>query len=140
MARADRNTIVGKTNEYYSDFLINFDLNPITGNLARVTNEEAVKRSIKQLILTINFERPYDPIIGSKVNGLLFEPIDEITTSILETTITSCIKSREPRANLEKVDIQPRPEDNEYFISIYFSLLNIPGEVFATSVLLSRVR
>ena len=140
MARADKNTVTRVQPEYYADFLIDFTLNPITGNLARVTNEEAVKRAIKQIILTINYERPYDPILGSKVNSLLFEPIDDVTTQLLKTTIEASIRSREPRANLQKVDIQPREDENSYFITIYFSLLNVPQDIFAVSLTLKRVR
>lgn len=140
MSRADTFTIVSKTPEYYSDFLSNFDTNPVTGLLARVTNEEAVKQSIKFLILTRLTERFYDPHKGSKVNAVLFDPIDAITENQLRTSITTCIDQFEPRANLLNVVVNGHPERNAYFVEIWFTIINIPNKTFNVNVVLKRVR
>jgi phage baseplate assembly protein W len=140
MARADRNSITAKTPEYYSDFLANFDRNPVTGLLARATNEESVKLALKNLVLTQLSERPYQPTVGSKVNSVLFDPIDNVTEKLLSDTIRSCINNNEPRVNLVDVVVESHPNRNEYRVSIYFNLKNIPDKTVAFSFILNRVR
>jgi phage baseplate assembly protein W len=138
--RADKFTIISKTSEQFSDFLVNFDKNPMTGYLARVTNEDAIKQSLRNLILTERTERPYKPWVGSKIWSLLFEPIDSITEELLKTTITETIKNCEPRVRLVTLNLRGDENYNAYFISIYFEIINIPGETFDLSVVLKRVR
>ena len=72
--RADKYTQVGKKQEFYSDFMNNFVKHPVNNSLARLTNEESVKQSIRNLILTNVGERMFEPDVGSTVNNALFEP------------------------------------------------------------------
>ena len=73
MSRADKNTLEQKKREIYSDFLNNFDQNPFTGVLARVTNEESVAQSLKNITLTNRGERFYNSNKGSRIRSSLFE-------------------------------------------------------------------
>lgn len=140
MARADKYTPITEKKEYYSDFLINFDQNPITGNLARVTNEESVKQSIRNLILTNRAERPFQPLVGSRINSLLFENFDSFLISSLETEIRETIALYEPRANIERVNISESEIDqNTLEVSIFFSIINIP-QIIEMTLFLKRVR
>jgi phage baseplate assembly protein W len=138
--RSDKFTIISKTSEQYSDFLVNFDKNPMTGFLARVTNEASVSQSFRNLIMTERTERFYKPHLGSKIRSLLFEPIDTVTEALLKTTIKETCDNGEPRARILQIDLEGKPDYNAYFINIYYECLNIPGETFNLSLVLKRVR
>lgn len=140
MSRADRITSKSKETEYYSDFLMNLDRNPISGELARVTNERSVIRSIKNLILTNRGERPFQPTLGCGIKKLLFEPIDPVTTDLIRSAITTTIGQHEPRVQLILVDVQPREESDAYYVSITFAMVNAPSDVLQFSIVLKRVR
>lgn len=129
MSRADKLTSTAKKEYNYIDFLINLDKHPLNGSLARVTNEESVRQSIRTLLLTDQYERPYQPTIGSKIYSLLFEPMDNITVNLLKRTIEDTIRIHEPRAKLLEVLIYPNDGRNEYNINIIFSLINANKEI-----------
>jgi phage baseplate assembly protein W len=125
MARADRYTIQSKQVEKYSDFLPSFELNPFTGSLARVTNENAVKQALKNLVLTQVGERFYDTNKGSKVTKSLFELFDpQIDPDLLTTQLREAAGLYEPRAIIHEVRLDDRPENNEFAVTIVFSVVN----------------
>jgi phage baseplate assembly protein W len=138
MSRSDKYTPF-KKKEFYSDFLINFDMNPVTGTLARVTNEDSIKQSLKNLILTNRTERPYNPLLGSRINALLFDPLDTLTAQSLKEEIQETIKAFEPRAVLNDVSVYPDEDNNGFKINIIFSTINIPQET-RIELFLQRVR
>jgi phage baseplate assembly protein W len=139
MSRADRLTPRSKQVEYYSDFLINLDRNPISGELARVQNERSIIRAVKNLILTDVGERPFSNI-GSRIRSLLFEPMDDITVSLLKDSINTTITQHEPRVQLLLVEVEANEDQNHYDISITFAMVNSPSDVFNFSTVLKRVR
>lgn len=139
MARADIYTPTYKKEERYSDFHMSFDRNPITGNLAKVVNEESIKQAIRTLILTNKGERFYTSNIGSKLRAALFEPADPITAEVIRTTIMQTIEMYEPRVNLLAVNIYDRSQQNDYLVNIIFNLINIP-DVMQLDLFLRRVR
>jgi phage baseplate assembly protein W len=139
MSRADKITSTIKKDLIYSDFLLNLDKHPLNGGLARISNEDSVKQSIKNLIMTEIFERPYQPTLGSKVNSLLFDPMNELTVNLLENTIGDTIRLFEPRANLIAVNVYGVDERNEYNINIIFSVVNVIGEV-QLDLIIKRIR
>lgn len=140
MSRADRLTARSKQVEYYSDFMMNLDRNPISGELARVTNEKAIVRALKALILTEQGERLFAPRKGSRLRSLLFEPMDAITIDLLKNAITVCVNQYEPRVQLVLVDVVPNEDLNHYDVSITFAMTNAPSNVFSFSTVLKRVR
>lgn len=131
---------VKQKREVYSDFLSNLDLNPVTGFLAKVTNEQAVKQSIRNLVLTTKTERFQRSDIGSKIKSLLFDPIDINTEELIRTTIMETIRNNEPRANVLEVVVQANNELNAYNVSLYFEILNLPYKQFDLQLVLYRVR
>jgi phage baseplate assembly protein W len=139
MSRADKLTSTVKKDLIYSDFLLNLDKHPLNGGLARVINEDSVKQSIKNLILTEIFERPYQPQLGSKLYSLLFEPMNDMTVNLMRNTITDTIRLYEPRARVLGVDIFPVDERNEYNVNITFSLINTIGEI-QLDLIIKRIR
>ena len=140
MSRADRITPKQKQSEYYSDFLMNLDLNPISGEVAKVTNERAIIRALKNLINTNRGERPFQPDLGCGLKRLLFEPIDDVPTDLIKTEITTTITQHEPRVILMQVDAQVREDLDAYVITITFALVNAPSQVFNFATVLKRVR
>ena len=124
MARSDRYTGLSDKPIFYADFTNNLDLNPLTGYLAKTTNENAVKNSVKNLVLTGNGERFFNSTIGSKMATLLFEPIDPVTAELVRTTIEESIENHEPRARLVNIDVQPNAENNAYYVKVVFKIIN----------------
>jgi len=140
VAAADRFTIENAKVRTYSDFLTNFDKNPKTGFLAQVTNEEAVKQSIRNLVLTERTERFYRAATGCKIYSLLFDQIDPVTAMNIENSIRETIKNSEPRAIVQAVTATPHSEFNFYAVTIIFSIAAIPDQTFDLSLMLRRVR
>lgn len=113
-----------KQKESYSDFLVNFNRHPETGNLVNSYDAESVKRSIRSLISTDKGERLFNPEIGSNIRKALFEPISDITTDLIKTHITETIKQYEPRCTLNNVLIDTDYDRGSYSVTIVFTLNN----------------
>ena len=139
MARSDRYTGLTDKPIFYADFTNNLDLNPLTGYLAKTTNDNAIKNSIKNLILTGNGERFFDSTIGSKMATLLFEPIDVVTAELVRSTIKETIENHEPRANIVDINVQAIAENNSYYVKVIFKIINIPEDI-TLDLILNRVR
>lgn len=137
--RATKFTIETKKVEYYSDFPTNFDRNPLTGYLARVTNEESVKQSLRNLILTMWDERFYNAYVGSRLRRLLFEPMDAVTEEAIRMEILNTIKNDEPRVVVGEVIVRGDPNNSFYAITVVFGILNYPNEEFSLNIV-KRVR
>lgn len=128
-----------KTTDRYKDFKINFDVHPITGDITRNTNEDAIIRSIKNLLFTDYYERPFNPRIGAGLKEFLFENIDVVTALSIKERIETTIENYEPRARLEFVEVVADPDYNKYNAKIVFTTINNPAPV-TFNVLLYRVR
>lgn len=123
----------------YSDIDFTFTKKPVTGDVALSYNDTAVIRSIRNLLLTNEFERPFNPTLGSNINALLFEPDSPFTASSLESEITNTIKNYEPRANLVDVMVTPMPDKNAYSVQVTFYIENATLPTVVT-LLLERNR
>lgn len=123
----------------YKDLDLDFTPHPISGDIVPITGPDAVKRSIRNILLTNLFERPFEPGFGSNVAHLLFEPVDPLTKYALKTQIESAIQRLEPRAEVINVVIEFNLDENRYEVDVEFSVENIPLE-YAVSVFLERVR
>jgi phage baseplate assembly protein W len=141
MSRADKNTLEQKKREIYSDFLINFDQNPFTGVLARVTNEESVAQSLKNITLTNRGERFYNSNKGSRIRSSLFELFDSGMFDAIKLDLQDMYSYYEPRAIINDIIIQPETLDlNSLNVAIIFSIINIPGQNFQVSLNVQRIR
>lgn len=110
--------------ELYTDLTTNFTIHPVKGDLVLLKDSEAVKRSIRNLILTDPYERFFNPTIGSGINASLFENMSRDTESIIKIRVTETIENFEPRANLISVNVKALPDDNAYRVNIVFSVNN----------------
>ena len=129
-----------RSSRVYKDLNLNFDINPITSDVTTVTDVIAVKRSVRNLLLTNHHERPFHPEIGSNIQALLFENFGPITGNQLSRTIEEMIANFEPRARVETVECYPVPETNTYDVRIYFYVENMPAELQEFQTLLEAVR
>ena len=119
----------------YRDIDLAFTLNPLTHDISKKLDVNAVKQSLRTLIFTQYYERPFQPDLGSPIYELLFEPIDPITTEAIRMSIENLIQNHEPRVILNQLDVVPSADENEYQISIFFTVVGIPLPVTFTTVL-----
>jgi len=126
-------------NTIYSDFLSSFGMHPNKKDLLRNTNEESVKSSIRNILLTNRGERLFNSLIGSDINKILFENISPITESNLKTFIETAITNYEPRAKLQQVLVSGMPDMNAYNVTIVFTTINT-SEPITVEMLLERTR
>ena len=123
----------------FVDLDLDFTRNPITNDVSLKFNDEAVKRSIRNIVLTNSGEKPYVPEFGGNIKASLFENFTPLTVVTLKGQIESAIRNFEPRANLLKVEVTERIDSNELIVSIVFSILNFPDPI-TLEVPLERIR
>lgn len=123
----------------FSDLDFNFLVHPRTRDVSTRYDEDAIKQSLRNLILTRNYERPFRSYIGSQVNALLFEPISPLLTSMLEKAISDVIQNFEPRVDLLNVVVQYSPHNNDVYITISFKIRNTQTPM-SVNLILERTR
>ena len=126
--------------QLYSDIDLFFGPKVGSKDVSKITNFTAVKRSVRNLILTNPYEKPFHPEIGSGVRDILFEPMTPITAYVLTMRIEEVIENFEPRARLIGVRALPNLDNNAYEVSIEFYVVNAPTELVNMEVLLERLR
>ena len=124
----------------YVDLDLFFGKKSSNSDIQDLTNVKAVKRSIRNLILTNHFEKPFHPEIGSGVRDMLFENMSPVTAHILARKIEDVILNFEPRARLVGVRAEPILDRNTYEVTIEFYVVNQPTELVDLSVMLERLR
>lgn len=140
MARVDKISPKEKQPEYYADVPLNMDRNLITGQLARLTNDDAVKQSMVALALTSPKERFYQPWIGSRIQESLFDLIDDPNTlEEIRKSLQTCYDTNEPRVNIENIELEEDIENYGYNIRVTFSSINIQ-QLETVDIFVSRVR
>ncbi len=110
--------------QQFSDIDLKFTKNPNTGDISKRRGANSVKQAIKNLILTEYYEKLFKPGIGSNIRKLLFEPIDFITATRLETSIRTVIENYEPRAIFLNVEVIPDAVNLGYTINVTFGIKN----------------
>ena len=110
---------------------LDFGRNTVTNDVNKITDIESVKRSVRNLINTNHFERPFHPEIGSDVRAMLFEPMTPLTALNLQRKVAEVLKNFEPRINLQQVLASPDLDRNSYALKIMFYVIgsNQPVEV-----------
>ena len=134
-----KSTVDAYTLQLYNTARQTVTLQPFTysnpADLVKRYDENAIKAAVKNLILTVNYERKFHPEIGSQVRGLLFEPATPMLGAVLERTIRQTIDNFEPRVSLDQVDCKVNPDNNSVDVSIYFTILNTQTPQFLNLVL-----
>ena len=123
----------------FSDLDLNFTIHPVKKDINKNLGALAVINSIKNLILTNNYERPFQPEIGSNVRRLLFENLDTLTASTIETEINRMIENYEPRVSIIKTIVQADFDKNGFNVYMEFYIVNISAPV-TINFFLERIR
>ena len=123
----------------YKDIDLDFNAHPTTGDVPVKEDVEAVKRSVRGLVLTSRHERPFQPQINSGIRHLLFEPLSPITAFQIRQNIINVLNQFEPRAELLEVQVIAQEEHNAFLVTIYFRVVNIP-EPAVVNLTLERLR
>lgn len=125
-------TITTQVSREYRDLDLNFTVHPIRKDLNLHKGEMAIINSMKNLILTGHYERPFQPDLGSNVRKMLFENIDIVTAAALEREIEQVVRNYEPRVQLVGVSVSPNFEQNAFSVSMQFYTINRPEPVSIT--------
>lgn len=133
-----KSTIIGTRNKLYKDIDLTFTVRD-NGDLFKKTDAAAVKQSVKNLILTNYYEKPFNPFFGANIRALLFELADPDTEGDIERAVASAIEKFEPRAQLLDVKATVTPDQNSVEVTIIFKIINTEEEVIFTTTL-ARLR
>ena len=123
----------------YKDISLTMGLNPVTNDINTLSGAQAVVRSIKTLLQTYAGEVPFFPDFATRLRELLFEPIDSITTSLIETEIQAMLDAYEPRALVQSIRVTPNVDENAYQIDLQIAIVNTSENV-TFSLYLKRLR
>ena len=126
------------TRRWY-DLDLDFTAHPVTKDIVLKRDVEAVKRSVRNLILTNPHERPFHPEIGSGITGILFENVTPTTAVVLQSEIRQVITNFEPRVRLIDISVLGDIDKNGYYVTIKFQVINIPNAV-TIELFLERLR
>jgi len=108
----------------FSDLDLNFTAHPVTKDIVKRYDENAIKTAVKNLVLTQNYERPFHSEIGSPIKALMFELDTPILIATLKRVIEDLINNFEPRVTLTNVNVQSSPDNNSLYVTIEFTILN----------------
>ena len=136
---AEKYTTTSLKAELYSDFFVGLDIHPGKKDIARATNEVAIKRSIINLLLTDFDERLYQPNLGANLKYLLFEPADGETLSIMREQIDNCLTKFEPRIRILSLNLESSADEQRVNVTLVFSTVTIPKPI-TINLILNRVR
>lgn len=116
---------VERVSQGFKDISMTFQVNPVNFDLIGLNNENAIARSIRNLVLTQPGERFFEPNIGSRVSNQLFENMDAVSASIIEDEIKDTINKYEPRVRLIEVRVTPNYDENEFNVAIIYRIVGI---------------
>ena len=113
-------------NKSFSDLDLDFDIHPNTKQLNTLVSDVAVVRSLKNLIFTSHYERPFHPEIGCKIKNSLYDNIMPSTAITIQKSIEEVVNNFEPRVDLTSVRVIAQPDKNAYHVTIKFFVINEP--------------
>ena len=115
---------VNRTSRAFKDINLSFNPHPVTKDLTVLRNENAIKRSVRNIVQTIPTERFFNSILGSDVRNLLFDNyVDFGTASAIEDQIKIAIQNFEPRVDNLQVNVNPKPDQNEFEVNVLFDII-----------------
>lgn len=123
----------------FKDLDLNFTKHPVRDDVNILTAERAVINSVKNLILTNHYERPFQPDLGSNIRRLLFENADSITASLLEREIQQTIENFEPRARVKDIRVIAKFDENGFQVELTFFIVNVTAPI-TINFFLERIR
>ena len=131
---------VERISKAFKDVSMSFQVSPLTYDIIALKNETAIARSIRNLVLTDRGERFFNNDLGSRVNSILFESLDDISASAARDEIENTINLFEPRVNLISVDVEPNYDSNELNVTIRYRIVGIDAQPQQLSFALQPTR
>jgi phage baseplate assembly protein W len=128
-----------RATKQYRDLDLDFGRNSVTNDVNKLTDVEAVKRSVRNLINTSHFDRPFHPEIGSSVRAMLFEPMTPLTALNLQRKVQEVLINFEPRIKLVQIVANPNIDNNSYDLRIYFYVIG-SNDLIEVQTFLERLR
>ena len=123
----------------FSDINLLFTKHPITSDVVRRVDDEAIKGSLRNLISTKHFEKPFHPEIGCQIHSLLFENFDPITVEVMKKTISETVRQFEPRVRLLDINIVEQSDPNGIDVTVTYKTIN-SDRPLTISTTITRVR
>lgn len=116
---------VQRVSQGFRDVSASFKINPLNLDLIALRNENAIARSIRNLIFTLPGEKPFQPNVGCNVTKLLFENLDRLTASSIESEIRNTVNNFEPRVRLRSIIVNPNFDDNIFEVTLKYDIVGI---------------
>ena len=123
---------INRISRAFKDISLSFTPHPVTKDLTILKNENAIKKSVRNLVQTIPTERFFNSAIGSEVRDSLFEFVDFGTASVIQNQIQITLENFEPRIDNVTVEVQPKPDTYEFEVTVFFTIVgqDIPTQEF----------
>lgn len=116
---------VERVSKGFKDVSASFQVSALNYDLIALKNENAIARSLRNLVLTLPGEKPFNQNLGSNVSKSVFENMDNISATIIQSEIENTINNFEPRVKLLNVDVKPNYDDNEFNVTIQYEIIGI---------------
>ena len=129
-----------RVSKAFKDISMSFKFNPLSGDLIGLKNENAIARSVRNIVLTSPCEKIHDPEFGSNISALLFENVDEVYAIGISDEIENSLKNYEPRIELEEVIVDPNYDNNQFDCIITYKIvgIDVPATQLEFALLPSR--
>ena len=114
-----------RVSKSFKDISMSFKFNPLSGDLISLSNENAIARAVRNIVLTTPGEKFFDPDFGSSVSEILFENVDDITAISIEDEIKNCLANYEPRVELIDVNVDPNFDQNQFDVIISYRIVGV---------------
>ena len=116
---------VQRISKGFKDLSASFQTNPLSNDLIALKNESAIARSVRNLVLTGQGERPFQPVLGTGVSRLLFENMDKLTASAIRSELRTTIENYEPRVEINEIIVEPDYEGNAMNVTLQYFIIGI---------------
>ena len=116
---------VQRLSKGFKDLSASFQSSPLSNDLITLKNESAIARSVRNLVLTIQGERPFQPVLGTGVSRLLFENMDKLTASAIRSEIRTTIENYEPRVEINEILVEADFEGNAFHVTLQYFIIGM---------------
>ena len=119
-----------RVSQGFKDISMTFQRNPLNDDLIALKNEQAIARSVKNIVFTVPGEKFFDEDFGSRISQSLFENINDISANIIRNEIESSLRLYEPRVNVREVEVNPNFDQNEFNVTIIYEIIgaDVPAQ------------
>ena len=131
---------INRISRAFKDISLSFSPHPVTKDLTILKNENAIKKSVRNLVQTIPTERFFNSVLGSEVRDSLFDFVDFGTASVIQDQILNTIENFEPRVDDVSVEVEPRPDTNEFEVTVFFTIVGQETPVQEFTFILEATR